>query len=81
MTDRSEAERVAKGLTKPMIRALLRRLSGPDLNWMPAVYGNTEKALCSRGLLSRGSAPAFFREITPFGLAVRAILQENTDAQ
>jgi hypothetical protein len=75
MTDRSEAERVAKGLTKAQKRWLLAAQDIWPEFWFTFPPSNTCR------VLHRLELWRWDGRLTPLGLAVRAILQENTDAQ
>lgn len=67
----TDAETIAKGLSKTQRKAL----TNGDFrdNHICAPYGNTERSLKNRELITRGDF-VFYRRLTPLGLAVREIL-------
>jgi len=77
MTDRSEAERVVKGLSKAQRCWLVERAKWRSPSnycpprWMTFPPSNTHRVLMERGLMDRGG------QILTLGLAVRAILQDE----
>lgn len=73
-----DAETIAKGLTAAQKKALTN--DGYRDNHIRAPYGMTEKALKNRELITRGDF-VFYRRLTPLGLAVRAALLKDPNAQ
>lgn len=83
MTDRSEAERVAKGLTKAQARGILSAVEDNG-RWFIRSWSNP--MLAQKDAKQMRKAGLGFQVWSGFclgerGLAVRQILQENTDAQ